>query len=293
MIRNETLIGIRDPYGFRPLYVGTQDSMTVFASESCALDILQIKDYRSVAPGEMVIVDSEGLRSIQWAASPRKSQCVFELIYFARPDSQVFDLSVHVSRKKMGAALARFDRESGFSGGDVVMPVPDSGNSAALGYAEESGLPFDLGLTRNHYSGRSFIMPTTDQRELAVLMKLHPVRDSIKGKRVILIDDSLVRGTTSRILVKLVKEAGAREVHLRLSAPEIKWPCFFGIDIPTRQELISNRMTPEEIARHIGADSVGFLDRKLLRECFAEPDDFCYACFSGEYPCRVPFISPQ
>jgi amidophosphoribosyltransferase len=293
MIWNETLIGIRDPYGFRPLYVGTKDSMTILASESCALDILQIKDYRSVAPGEMIVIDRDGPRVMQWAGSPRKSQCVFELIYFARPDSQVFDLSVHVSRKKMGAALARFDRESGFSGGDVVMPVPDSGNSAALGYAEESGLPFDLGLTRNHYSGRSFIMPTTDQRELAVLMKLHPVRESIQGKRVILIDDSLVRGTTSRILVKLVKEAGAREVHLRLSAPEIKWPCFFGIDIPTRQELISNRMRPEDIARHIGADSVGFLDLGRLQECFADPGDFCYACFSGEYPCRVPFISPE
>mgnify|MGYP000906782358 FL=1 len=214
---------------------------------------------------------------------------MFELIYFARPDSRVFDESVHLARKRMGAALARADREAGFAGGDLVLPVPDSGNSAALGYSEESGVPFELGLTRNHYTGRSFIMPTTDQRELAVRMKIHPVRDSIAGKRVVLVDDSLVRGTTSRILVKLVKEAGAREVHLRLSAPEIKWPCFFGIDIPTRQELISNRMTPGEIARFIGADSVGFLKMENLRTCLPGPEDYCYACFSGDYPCTVPF----
>ncbi len=288
LIWNETLIGIRDPHGFRPLYVGVKDGQTVFASETCALEILQVESYRSVEPGEIVAVDASGTRSIRFSTPSRKSQCVFELIYFARPDSQVFDLPVHRMRKRMGAALAKQDADRGSEPCDLVLPVPDSGNSAALGYAEASGIPLELGLTRNHYAGRSFIMPTTDQRELAVRMKIHPIRDVIEGRRVVLIDDSLVRGTTSKILVKLVKEAGAREVHLRLSSPEIKWPCFFGIDIPTREELISNRLSPEEIARHIGADSVAFLGIEALRSCFPAPDDFCYACFSGDYSCKVP-----
>jgi amidophosphoribosyltransferase len=287
MIWNETLIGIRDPLGFRPLYCGTKDGMTVFASETCALDILQARDVRSVEPGEMIIADSAGTRSIRFAESKQKRQCGFELIYFARPDSRMFAQSVHAARKRMGAALARADREAGFPDADLVLPVPDSGNSAALGYAEEAGLPFELGLTRNHYTGRSFIMPTPNQRELAVRMKLHPVRDVLEGKRVVMVDDSLVRGTTSRIIVNLIREAGVKEVHVRLSSPEIKWPCFFGIDIPTRKELISNRMSPAEIARHIDADSVRFLEEPLLRECLPDPSDFCYACFNGNYPCKV------
>jgi amidophosphoribosyltransferase len=183
----------------------------------------------------------------------------------------------------MGAALAACDTNVG----DIVVPVPDSGNSAALGYAEASGIPFEQGLQRNHYAGRSFIMPTTAQREFAVRMKLHPVRSVIKDKRIILIDDSLVRGTTSRTLVKLMKEAGAREVHLRLTSPELKYPCYFGIDIPTRGELISNSKTPEEIAEHIGADSVIFLPIDKLKECVESPNDYCFACFSGKYPIDI------
>ncbi|MDR1932686.1 MAG: amidophosphoribosyltransferase [Spirochaetales bacterium] len=287
MIRGETLIGIRDPFGFRPLYYGTKDGMSVFASETCALDILQVTDYRSVEPGEMLIVDSSGTRSVRFGQPREKRQCVFELIYFARPDSRMFGQSVHLARKRMGAALARADRDRGFSEADMVLPVPDSGNSAALGYAQEAGLPFDLGLTRNHYTGRSFIMPTPGQRELAVRMKLHPVRDILQGKRVVLVDDSLVRGTTSRIIVKLIREAGVKEVHVRLSAPEIKWPCFFGIDVPTRKELISNQLSPQEIARHIDADSVSFLEEPRLRECLPDPENFCYACFNGKYPVKV------
>ncbi|MFW6260347.1 MAG: amidophosphoribosyltransferase, partial [Spirochaetota bacterium] len=220
---------------------------------------------------------------------PHRRQCVFELIYFARPDSHVFDISVHEARKRMGAALAHAD---GDPVGDIVIPVPDSGTSAALGYAEEAGLPFDFGLTRNHYAGRSFIMPTTSERELAVRMKLHPVREVIADRRVVLVDDSLVRGTTARILVRLMKEAGASEVHLRLSSPEIRWPCFFGIDIPTRSELISNHLIPEEIARTIDADSVRFLSLDLLRRAVDPPEDFCYACFSGRYPMEVP-LTPE
>jgi amidophosphoribosyltransferase len=288
MIWNETLIAVRDPKGFRPLYIGRKDSTTIVASETCALDILQVSDFRSVEPGEIVIIDAEGERSLKFSAAEKKSQCVFELIYFARPDSLVFDHSVHMARKRMGAALARRDRELGKIQPDIVVPVPDSGNSAALGYSEEAKVPFELGLARNHYTGRSFIMPTTDQRELVVRMKLHTVTEAIRGKSIVLIDDSLVRGTTSRILVKLVREAGAREVHLRLSSPEIKWPCYFGIDIPTREELISNRMSPEDIARAIGADTVGFLGIENLRTCLPDHDDFCYACFSGDYPCTIP-----
>ncbi|MEW5816767.1 MAG: amidophosphoribosyltransferase [Spirochaetota bacterium] len=284
MIHNDSLLAMRDPLGFRPLYIGNTNDMIVITSETCALDILEVSDYRSVLPGELIIIDGEGIKSERFAENNRsKSQCIFELIYFARPDSYVFDTSVYMTRKKIGTALAECETHRG----DIVVPVPDSGNSAALGYAEASGLPFELALTRNHYAGRSFIMPTTAQRTLAVRMKLHPVRDAIRGKRIFLIDDSLVRGTTSGILVKLIKDAGAREVHLRLSSPEIQWPCYFGIDIPTRQELVSNSMTPPEIARHIGADSVMFIPLDKLKSCVELPSDYCFACFSGDYPLPV------
>ncbi len=299
LLHDDELYAIRDPYGFRPLYIGTKDGMTVAASETCAMDILEVREYRSVEPGEVIVVNSEGTRSsfLSKPAGARLHQCVFELIYFARPDSHVFDNSVHERRKRMGGALATQDMGSNGTRGvpiaDIVVPVPDSGNSAALGYAEASGLPFDFGLTRNHYAGRSFIMPTVDARELAVRMKLHPVREVISGKRIVLVDDSLVRGTTSRSLVRLLKEAGAAEVHLRLSAPEILWPCFFGIDIPTRGELISNAMTPEEIAARIGADSVRFLSIETLKTCLDAPANYCFACFNGEYPFRVPMTEEE
>ena len=290
LMHDDNLVAVRDPYGFRPLYIGTKDGATVIASETCALDILKITEYRSVEPGEIIVVNADGVSSDRLPPAPACRQCVFELIYFARPDSQVFDVSVHEARKRMGSMLAKAD---GVSPGDIVVPVPDSGTSAALGYAEESNLPFDFGLTRNHYAGRSFIMPTTSERELAVRMKLHPVREVIRDRRVILVDDSLVRGTTARILVGLIKDAGAREVHLRLSSPEIRWPCFFGIDIPTRAELISNHMTPDEIAATIGADSVRFLSLDLLRDSLDAPKHYCYACFSGTYPVDVPLTSEE
>lgn len=289
MLHDEELIAVRDPYGFRPLYIGFKDDEVHFASETCAFDIQKVTDYREVRPGEIVRVDHRGVHTERYSERPRNSRCVFELIYFARPDSQVFSNSVHESRKRMGAALATGETISA----DIVVPVPDSGNSAALGYAEASGLPFDFGLTRNHYAGRSFIMPTTAERELAVRMKLHPVREAIEGKRVILVDDSLVRGTTARSLVKLMKEAGAAEVHLRLSSPEIRWPCFFGIDIPTRDELISNHMLAERIAEYVEADSVRFLDIEKLRSCLDEPDEYCFACFTGDYPLEVPLTEEE
>lgn len=278
-----SLIAVRDANGFRPLYIGIQGDLTVVASETCAMDMLRIRDYRPVEPGELITIDEGGIRSEFLPKIGVRSSCIFELIYFARPDSEVFGHSVHLMRKRMGAALA----DSDLIEADVVIPVPDSGNSAALGYAEKSGLPFELGLTRNHYTGRSFILPTTAERELAVRMKLHPVRPVIEGKRVVLIDDSLVRGTTAGILVKLIREAGAKEVHLRLGSPELKWPCFFGIDIPTRKELISNSLSPERLAEHTGADSVRFMSLDILKSCVSEADGFCYACFSGEYPIQV------
>jgi amidophosphoribosyltransferase len=292
LLHDDSLVAVRDPYGFRPLYIGFKDDMTVVASETCALDILKVTEYRSVQPGEVIVVNKDGIQIDFLPAAPCHQQCVFELIYFARPDSQVFDTGVYEARKRMGAALAKADEADGDIG-DIVIPVPDSGTSAALGYAEESGLPFDMGLTRNHYAGRSFIMPTTGERELAVRMKLHPVREAIRGKRVVLVDDSLVRGTTARILVNLMKEAGAAEVHLRLSSPEIRWPCFFGIDIPTRQELISNHLAPAEIASAVGADTVKFLPMELLRECVDQPENYCYSCFSGKYAVDVPLTDEE
>jgi amidophosphoribosyltransferase len=286
LIHEDTLYAVRDPYGFRPLYIGEKDGATFVASETCAFDILKVTNRREVKPGELLKIDSDGTTSRMFADPVKPHSCVFELIYFARPDSEVFGESVHLMRKKIGGALA--DRETRES--DIVVPVPDSGNSAALGYAIRSGIPFELGLTRNHFTGRSFILPTTTERELAVRMKLHPVRPAIENKRVVLIDDSLVRGTTSRNLVKLVREAGAKEIHLRLAAPELKWPCFFGIDIPTRDELISNRMTADEIARSIGADSVAFLPLEDLRNCVGGGERYCDACFSGEYPISVDHL---
>jgi len=289
LLHRDMLIGIRDPWGFRPLYIGEKEGMTMLASETCALDSLEITKYRSVKPGEMVVITKEGVRSEMYAQSPRIAQCVFEMIYFARPDSEIYDQPVHINRKRMGAALAKVDKVDA----DIVIPVPDSGNYAALGYAEASGLPFDFGLTRNHFAGRSFIQPTTEQRELAVRMKLHPNKETLKGKRVIMVDDSLVRGTTSRTIVKLLRQAGATEVHLRLSSPELHWPCFFGIDVPTRNELISNHKTEEEIAQQIGADSVKFLPIEQLKTCVEEPQNFCYACFNGDYPVDVPLLDEE
>ncbi|KGE73626.1 amidophosphoribosyltransferase [Spirochaeta lutea] len=290
LLHDDTMITVRDPWGFRPLYIGKKDGMTVVGSETCALDILQITDYREVEPGEIIITDQYGSRS-SFLTPKKRNHCAFELIYFARPDSDVYNINVYHQRKKLGKELAIRDEEFFAQTGKedtIVVPVPDSGNSAALGYAEQAGLPFELGMTRNHYTGRSFIMPTTAERELVVRMKLHPVRKTIAGKRIILVDDSLVRGTTAKILVKLMKEAGAREVHLRLSSPEIRWPCFFGIDIPTRQELISNTLTPDEIANFIDADSVTFLTIEDLQHSLDSPESYCFACFTGEYPIRVP-----
>lgn len=282
MMHEQDLYAMRDPNGIRPLWMGKKDDMVVFASETCALDILQITDVREVEPGEIVKVHNGEVSSF-FIKPGKKNACIFELIYFARPDSRVFGKSVYMMRKAMGRALAEEENVEG----DVVISVPDSGNYAALGYAERSGLPFEYGLSRNHYAGRSFIMPSQSQREFMVRMKLNPIKEVVAGKRIIMVDDSLVRGTTSKLIIKMLREAGAKEIHLRLSSPEVKWPCYFGIDITTREELISNRLTPEGLAEYTGADTVKFLSLESLKKCVTEGDDFCCACFSGEYPVKV------
>ena len=285
MMHGDALIAVRDPYGFRPLVTGVRKGQVLFASETCVLEMFQAQDIREVAPGEIITVEGTTVRSemLPHAPAPRRAHCIFELIYFARPDSEVFNNTVHMVRKRMGEMLARGDDVKA----DIVISVPDSGNSAALGYSVASGIPLEHGLTRNHYSGRTFIQPTAASREFGVRMKLHPVREAIAGKRVVVVDDSLVRGTTSRQIVKLLRDAGAREVHLRLSSPPIRHPCFFGIDIPTHDELIANRMDLEGITRELGADSVRYLSLEALMECVPNPGDFCNACFSGLYPLKV------
>jgi amidophosphoribosyltransferase len=282
IMHEDALIAVRDPSGFRPLYIGHQGKTSYVASETCALHALMPMDYREVEPGEVVIMDDSGEHSFFLEPKRPPKRCVFELIYFARPDSEVFGRSVHAARVALGEALA--DQDSGQVKADLVIPVPDSGNISAIGYARRSGLPFDFGLARSHYAGRSFIMPTKDQRELMVRLKLHAVPEVVSGKRIVMIDDSLVRGTTSRIIVGLLREAGAKEVHLRLAAPELKWPCYYGIDIPDRSALISNRLDPDAIAREIGADSVRFLPVDKLLETLNGDRGFCSACFDGQHP---------
>lgn len=286
LLHDDTLIAARDPHGFRPLVIGRRDGTVMAASETCALRLFQPEEIREVEPGELLEIRGSRVataRLPERREGRRRAHCIFELIYFARPDSEVFGHSVHLVRKALGAMIARDDPAPG----DLVIPVPDSGNGASLGYAAASGVELEHGLTRNHYLGRTFIQPTPALREFGVRMKLHPVREAIAGRRLTVIDDSLVRGTTARQIVRLLREAGAREVHVRLSSPPLRFPCHFGIDIPTRDELISNRFDAERIAAEIGADSVRFLTLEALRGCVRRPDDFCTACFDGEYPCPV------
>lgn len=280
LIYGKSLIGIRDPNGYRPLYLGWNGDFHTLASETCALNSLGITEYREVEPGEVVIINDQGVQSSFFNKNQKKQHCIFEMIYFARPDSDLFAHSVYAARKKMGAVLADQDKDLD---ADLVISVPESGNVAALGYAQRANVPFEMGLTRNFYAGRSFILPTTEKREMAVRTKLNPNRTLLKGKKIVVVDDSLVRGTTAGIIVGILKEAGATEIHFRLSSPELHFPCYYGIDIPTYEELISNSKTPEQIAKSIGADSVKFLPIEELRKCVSTPDNFCYACFNGDH----------
>ena len=275
------IVAVRDPLGFRPLVLGKlRTGATVFASETCALDLIEAEYIREIEPGEMVVVDDKGLRAIQTLPKERSGKCIFELIYFARPDSTVFGRSVYATRKALGRKLA----QEAPCEADIVIPVPDSGVPAALGYSEQSGIPYDMGLIRSHYVGRTFIEPSQSIRHFGVKLKLNPVPGIVRGKRVVVVDDSIVRGTTSRKIVKMIRDAGAREVHLRISAPPTRWPCYYGIDTPVRSELIAASHTEAEIAKYITADSLGYLSQKGMHEAAeAEPRSFCDACFTGEY----------
>jgi amidophosphoribosyltransferase len=282
----EAIIAVRDPRGFRPLCMGRLAEATVFASETCAFDLIGAQYIRDVEPGEVLIVDSKGLHSLHPFPQKPIKHCVFEHVYFARPDSIVFGRSVNKSRHLLGRYLARECPADA----DLVVPVPDSGVAAAIGYASESGLKFRFGLVRNHYIGRTFIEPRSQIRHFGVKIKLNPVRDLIEGQRVVLIDDSIVRGTTSQKIVKMVRDAGAREVHMRISCPPTIGPCYYGVDTPTHEELIAAQYSIDEICKFIGADSLGYLSMKGLLEACGEtggdPNEsrFCTACYTGRYP---------
>jgi amidophosphoribosyltransferase len=286
VLREKELIAIRDPYGVRPLSVGKFDGAYIVTSETCALDLIGAEYVRDVEPGEMIVINEQGMESKKILNSPRKSHCIFEFIYFARPDSYIFGgQNVNSVRKELGRQLAK---ESPMDA-DLVIPVPDSGMPAALGYAEFAGIPFDLGLIRNHYVGRTFIEPKKSIRHFGVKLKLNPVRKILQGKKVIVVDDSIVRGTTSKKIIKMIRDiGGAREVHMRISSPKTIGPCFYGIDTPTRSELIASSHMVEEIRRYITADSLAYLSIEGLRESIPHPDDYCYACFTNDYPISFP-----
>jgi len=279
------LVATRDPLGFRPLVLGRVDGAPVIASETCALDLIDAEYVRDVEPGELVVIDDQGIRSFRPLPELPTRQCIFEHVYFARPDSRVFGQSVLETRLELGRQLAR----EAPADADIVVPVPDSGMAAAMGYAEESGLRFQWGLIRNHYVGRTFIQPQQSVRTSGVRIKLNPVREVLRDKRVVLIDDSIVRGTTSRKIVSMVRAAGAREVHMRLSSPPTTGPCHYGIDTPRRAELIAATHTIEEIRAHLQADSVAYLSHAGLLKSVGDAagQRHCTACFSGEYPVPV------
>jgi len=285
LLTKDLLIAVRDPHGFRPLALGRLGDAFIVCSETCALDLIGATYERDVEPGEVLLIGAHGMRSIKPFGTARLAHCVFEHVYFARPDSLVFGRTVLESRLQLGRQLAR----EAPADADVVCPVPDSGMGAALGFARESGLPFEWGLIRNHYVGRTFIQPRQGQRSVGVKIKLNPVRQVIEGRRVVLIDDSIVRGTTSRKIVRMVRDAGAREVHMRISSPPTTGPCYYGIDTPLRSELIASSHSVDEIRRFIEADSLAYLSHEGLLAAVGDDADrrHCTACFSGRYPVAV------
>ena len=284
ILREDELIGIRDPNGFRPLCLGKLGDATVLASESCALDLLGAAFVREVEPGEVVMINRSGIRSIKPFPKTQSSFCIFEHVYFARPDSTIFGESVHQVRQRLGRQLAKEHPADA----DCVIAIPDSGNSAALGYSLESRIPFEIGMTRNHYVGRTFIQPSQRTRDFQARVKFNPVKAAIAGKRVIVIDDSIVRGTTCRSRLKAIRAAGAREIHMRVSCPPIMNPCFYGIDFPTRKELIAATHTLAEIRKFLEVDSLGFISLEgMLSAVKGNKTDYCTACYSGKYP--IPF----
>ncbi len=285
MMDERSVFAARDPHGLRPLSIGRLSNGYCVASETCALDIVGATLIRDVEPGELIRIDDRGLSSTRFAEAPRRALCIFEFVYLARADSRIGGITVHEVRRKLGRALAK----EAPADADLVIPVPDTGHSAAQGYAEVSGIPYGEGLMKNRYVGRTFIQPSQSLRERGVKLKLNPIPDAIKGKRLVVIDDSIVRGTTTRQIVQALREAGAAEVHTRITCPPIQWPCFYGIDMPTRTELVASDLSVEEIRRFVGADSLGYLSLDWMVAATGAPkDDFCRACFDGEYPIEVP-----
>jgi amidophosphoribosyltransferase len=288
VMTDNCLIGARDPNGIRPLCLGKIEGGWILASESCAIDAVNGTFVRDIHPGEIVIINDDGVLSFEFGEKTSKRSCIFEYVYFARPDSIIDQIAVQEARLRMGAMLAR---ESPVPA-DVVIGVPDSGLGAAMGYARASGIPYAIGIVKNKYIGRTFIAPTQKERENMVFVKLNAVKSEINGRRVIVIDDSIVRGTTSRRLIQILRRAGAKEVHFRVSSPPVKFPCYFGIDTPSRAELISSAHDVEGICKEIGADSLAFLSTdgmfEALRSCNPEQYGYCKGCFTGEYPVAVP-----
>jgi amidophosphoribosyltransferase len=274
------MFAMRDRFGFRPLSLGRIGDGYVVASETCAFDLIGAEYIREVEPGELLIFEKgKALQSIK-VYEPTPKHCIFEYVYFARPDSQVYGQNVYQKRKNMGVELAKEQPVEA----DMVVPVPDGGVPAAIGYAQQSGIPYEMGIMRNHYIGRTFIEPTQEMRDLKVKMKLSPITHLIKGKRIIVIDDSIVRGTTSRRIIRMLKEAGAAEVHMRISSPPTTDPCFYGVDTPNKDKLIAANMSTQEICDYIEADSLAYLSNEaLMRSVHSEGDNYCTACFTGEY----------
>lgn len=283
IMTKDTLIGVRDPYGVRPMCLGKLSNAYILASESCVFSSIGARFIRDVDPGEIIFIDNDGVRSYHLPKVNRRALCVFEYIYFARPDSNIDGINVHLARKAMGNELAKL-----FKGeADVVIPVPDTGVSTAIGFAETSGIPYDIGLIKNTYVGRTFIQPHQELRDLGVRIKLNPVESVLRGKRVVIIDDTIVRGTTSGKIIHLLREAGAKEVHMCVSAPPITHPCYYGIDTSVRKELIASSHSIEEIRRYIGADSLTYLSMEGLLKAMAPKEELCLACFNGEYPIEI------
>ncbi len=284
LMTKDAVIGIRDPMGFRPLALGQKDNAIFVSSESCALDLVGAKILREVEPGEMVIISKDGIKSVKYAeAKKRYGFCAFEHVYFSRPDSIIFGETVHLVREKLGRQLAKEHPVKA----DIVIGVPDSGTSAALGFAKESGVPIEIGIIRNHYIGRTFIQPHQEKREFGVKLKFNILKEVVKGKRIVIVDDSIVRGTTSRIRVKNFREMGAKEVHLRISCPPHRFGCVYGIDFPDPKKLIANEKTIKEIETYLGVDSLGYLSLEGMLKCFKNPVScYCNACWSGDYPVK-------
>lgn len=284
VMSKDTLIGLRDPFGFRPLCLGKLGEIDILSSESCAFSSIGAQFVRDIRPGEMIVIRNGKMRSFDLPAEARKALCVFEYIYFARPDSTIDGLNVHLARKAMGRELAKQFTKAA----DVVIPVPNTGLSTALGFSEASGIPYDIGLIKNAYIGRTFIQPSQSMRDLGVRIKLNPVEEVLRDKRVVIIDDTIVRGTTSGKIIKLLREAGAREVHMCVSAPPITDPCYYGIDTSVRKELIAGTHTVDEVCRFIGADSLTYLGLEGLKRAVAPKEELCVACFNGQYPIPGP-----